>query len=63
MWEQKICAGTYKVQKGVQVEKIIKLQQKVVPELIDLLEKRHDILRMICYNQPIGRRILAIICV
>ncbi|MBU3112832.1 sugar-binding transcriptional regulator [Clostridium lacusfryxellense] len=41
------------------MEKILKLQQKVVPELIELLEKRHDILRMICYNQPIGRRILA----
>ncbi len=38
---------------------ILKLQQKVVPELIELLEKRYDILRMICYNQPIGRRILA----
>ena len=41
------------------MENILKLQQKVVPELIDLLEKRHDILRTICYNQPIGRRILA----
>ncbi|MBU3090818.1 sugar-binding transcriptional regulator [Clostridium sp. CM028] len=41
------------------MESILKLQQKIVPELIELLEKRHDILRMICYNQPIGRRILA----
>ena len=38
---------------------ILKLQQKVVPELIELLQKRYDILRYICYNQPIGRRILA----
>ena len=41
------------------MENILKLEQKIVPELIELLEKRHDILRMICYNQPIGRRILS----
>ncbi|MCB2292902.1 sugar-binding transcriptional regulator [Clostridium algoriphilum] len=41
------------------MENILKLEQKIVPELIELLGKRYDILRMICYNQPIGRRILA----
>jgi len=41
------------------VQNILKLQQKVVPELIELLEKRYNILRTIYYNQPIGRRILA----
>jgi len=41
------------------VENILKIEQKIVPELIELLEKRHDILRTICYNKPIGRRILA----
>jgi len=41
------------------VENILKLEQKIVPELIDLLGKRYDILRTIYYNQPIGRRILA----
>jgi central glycolytic genes regulator len=41
------------------VKSILKLQQKIVPELIDLLEKRYNILRTIYYNQPIGRRILA----
>jgi len=41
------------------VEKILKLELKIVPELIDSLEKRHDILRTIFFNQPIGRRILA----
>ncbi|MBU3179590.1 sugar-binding transcriptional regulator [Clostridium psychrophilum] len=41
------------------MEKILKLEQKIVPELIDLLGKRYDILTTICYNQPIGRRILA----
>ena len=41
------------------MEEILKLQQKIVPELIELLEKRYNILRTIYYNQPIGRRILA----
>jgi len=41
------------------VENILKIQQKIVPELIDLLGKRYDILKTVCYNQPIGRRILA----
>ncbi|WP_461204605.1 sugar-binding transcriptional regulator [Clostridium sp. DL1XJH146] len=38
---------------------ILKLQQKIVPELLDVLEKRYSILRTIYYNAPIGRRILA----
>lgn len=41
------------------MEEILKLQQKIVPELIELLEKRYGILRTIYYNQPIGRRVLA----
>jgi len=41
------------------VDNILKIQQKIVPELIDLLGKRYDILKTIFYNQPIGRRILA----
>lgn len=38
---------------------ILKLQQKIVPEMIDLLQRRYNILRTIYYNQPIGRRVLA----
>ncbi|HEY5562540.1 MAG TPA: sugar-binding domain-containing protein [Clostridiaceae bacterium] len=41
------------------MEEILRLQKKIIPELIDLLEKRYTILRTIYYNQPIGRRILA----
>lgn len=41
------------------MEQILKLQQKIVPELVELLEKRYNILRTIYYNQPIGRRVLA----
>lgn len=41
------------------MQNILKLQQKIVPELMDLLQKRYNILRTIYYNQPIGRRILA----
>lgn len=32
---------------------------KIVPELIELLDKRYNILRTIYYKQPIGRRVLA----
>lgn len=39
---------------------LLLLQQKVVPELIELLEKRYTILRTIYFNEPIGRRALAL---
>lgn len=46
--------------KGVlTLDELLKLQQKIVPELIELLEKRYNVLRTIYYNQPVGRRILA----
>ncbi|HLR34325.1 MAG TPA: sugar-binding domain-containing protein [Tissierellales bacterium] len=38
---------------------IIELEKKIVPEILDIMEKRYDILRGINYNQPIGRRTLA----
>ncbi|MDP4147752.1 MAG: sugar-binding transcriptional regulator, partial [Bacillota bacterium] len=41
------------------MQEILKLQQKIVPELMELLQKRYNILRTIYYKQPIGRRILA----
>ena len=41
------------------VQEILKLQMKIVPELVEVLEKRYNILRTIYYKQPIGRRILA----
>lgn len=41
------------------MKEILKLQQKIVPELIEVLEKRYNILRTIFYNGPIGRRVLA----
>ena len=31
----------------------------IVPELVEVLEKRYNVLRTIFYNQPIGRRMLA----
>ncbi|EJO5347990.1 sugar-binding transcriptional regulator [Clostridium botulinum] len=41
------------------MEDVLKLQQKIVPEMLKLLEKRYNILRTIYYKQPIGRRVLA----
>lgn len=41
------------------MQEILKLQKKIIPELVELLEKRYNILSTIYYNQPVGRRILA----
>ncbi|MGL4449679.1 MAG: sugar-binding transcriptional regulator [Sarcina sp.] len=41
------------------MHKILNLQKKIVPELVEVLEKRYSILRTINYNAPIGRRMLA----
>lgn len=38
---------------------ILKLQKKIIPEMIEVLEKRYNILRNVYYNEPIGRRTLA----
>lgn len=46
--------------KGVwKVQEILSLEKKIVPELVEVLEKRYNVLRTIYYNQPIGRRVLA----
>lgn len=41
------------------LQEILELQKKIVPELVNTLEKRYNVLRTIYHNQPIGRRILA----
>ena len=38
---------------------LLKVQRQIVPEMIENLELRYDILKSIYYNQPIGRRSLA----
>jgi central glycolytic genes regulator len=39
---------------------LIQLQKKIAPEIIDITEKRYSILRTLEFNQPIGRRALAV---
>lgn len=41
------------------LQELVHYGQKVVPELIQQLEKRYTILRSIYFAQPIGRRVLA----
>ncbi len=41
------------------MDKLLTLQQKIVPEIIPLLLSRYHILRSIRYLQPVGRRALA----
>lgn len=38
---------------------LLSFQQRIVPEMISLLDKRYHILKSIYYNQPIGRRALS----
>lgn len=37
-----------------------KYEKKIVPEMLELLEKRYNILKVIYYNEPIGRRKLSL---
>lgn len=37
----------------------LELQLKIIPEMVELLDKRYHILKSIYYNQPIGRRALS----
>lgn len=41
------------------MQKLIKLQEKLVPELIVVMERRYNILRSIFLSQPVGRRVLS----
>jgi central glycolytic genes regulator len=41
------------------LKKVLSIQQKIIPEMIDLLKKRYEILKTIYYNQPVGRRALS----
>jgi len=41
------------------MKELISLQKRLVPEIIDVTEKRYSILRAIEFNQPVGRRALA----
>lgn len=46
--------------KGViRLQEILELQKKIVPELVNMLEKRYNLLTNIYHNQPIGRRVLS----
>jgi central glycolytic genes regulator len=43
----------------IDLDKVINLQKKLVPEMVQLLTERYSILRQISHDQPIGRRSLA----
>ena len=38
------------------MENLLKIQQKLIPQVIEVMEKRYSILRQINLSQPIGRR-------
>ena len=41
------------------MKNLIEVQKKIIPQAIDLMEKRYAILRQINISQPIGRRMLS----
>lgn len=41
------------------MQELIRIQQKIAPEVTGIIQRRYDILRAILYHQPIGRRSLA----
>lgn len=41
------------------MKKLFKIQEKLVPEIVERAQQRYNILRGIYYNQPVGRRALA----
>ncbi|KAB7704188.1 hypothetical protein F9802_18500 [Bacillus aerolatus] len=41
------------------MQTIIDIQKKIVPDLLDILQKRYEILQSIRLSQPVGRRLLA----
>lgn len=43
----------------MEINKILEIQNKIVPETVDLLMKRYEILKTISTFQPIGRRTLS----
>lgn len=51
--------ATYLIIGSRNMREIINLQQKIAPELIELMERRYTILRYISHSQPVGRRLLA----
>ena len=38
---------------------LLKMQQKLIPQVLDMMTKRYSILRQIYLNETIGRRSLA----
>ena len=41
------------------MKNLIKIQQKLIPQVIELMEKRYSILRQISLSEPVGRRTLS----
>ena len=47
------------MREDLDLEKLFDLQKKIIPELIETLIERYNILRLIYFHQPIGRRNLS----
>ena len=45
--------------KHVRISFLLKIQQKLIPQVIELMERRYAILRQISLSEPIGRRTIS----
>ena len=41
------------------MNKLIDMQKKLIPQVVELMERRYSILRQISLSEPIGRRTLS----
>lgn len=53
MWDKKYPGG------NMDINEILEIQNKIVPETVDMLIKRYEILKIISTFEPVGRRALA----
>lgn len=60
-WDTKCHRWTYNVHKrSKQLNKWINITQKVIPDLMDLMKRRYEILQQTSLMEPVGRRSLAL---
>lgn len=57
--ERRAAASCVEVAGAYSMDKFFSLQQKIVPEIGDLIDMRYSILRHVHFSQPVGRRTLS----
>ena len=45
-----------RINKELKMKKLLRIQQKLIPQVIELMERRYLLLRQISLSEPVGRR-------